>query len=182
LSDLGPVAFASPWYSSEIETIDLSGIEDPAVRAALVKIKLAAQEQSRLLMEWHQMLQYGPVPGAYFPVRWQWAQPAAGPFVVAASPWQTAVVPFSFIPVAVSASRGGSGTIDFDIDDDAGNSVFPTHSFTTPTFWNSRADFDAERVNPITVGRLFLNITGASGSAHRMAITLWCKGASRIEP
>jgi hypothetical protein len=167
-----------------METIDLSRVADPAVRAVLEKMKRVAQEQSRVLQEWHQQLQYGPVSGAYVPIQWQWAQPAAGPFVVAASPWLRNEVPFSFVPVAVTAAKLGADTFTFNLDDDGGNVIFPSQTVAAATTYNAAGQFtNGRRIVNSTPGAVGLDISAVGGATiYRMSVILWVKNASRIEP
>lgn len=183
MSNVGPSRITEPFFSSGVEGINLSEIHDPAVRRALEQLKHVAREQARIIGEWYQPLQYGPVPGAYFPLIWQWAQPAAGPFLPTGALLNHRL-PCKCIGVAVTGwCLPTTETVGVSLVVPSTAVTIFTGSITGAGLSaTAAADFASDARPSLPVERVRLDIDSVTGNVYRLSVILWCKNASRIEP
>lgn len=153
---------------------NLSGVQDEKVREHL-------EELQRFIRDAHQLIEYGPVPGAYCSVEFGWSQPLAGPFWINAYDLR-AVIPVSMIPVAVTAFADGGTDLDFQLLDDASNVFFGPETVTsgTASIWKDATDFPLGRYQ-LPAGVVALNGTGFTGNIHHLKVILFLKRAARMD-
>lgn len=152
---------------------NFAGVTDEKVREHL-------EELQRFLRDAHQLIEYGPVPGAYCSVEFGWSQPLAGPFWTNAYDLR-AVIPVSMIPVAVTAFQDGGTDLDFELLDAAANVFFgPVTVGATAEIWKDATDFPDGRYQ-LPAGVIAMNGTGFTGNIHHLKIILFLKRAARMD-
>lgn len=145
-----------------------SGSLDPKTRADLNSL-------SNVLASWWQRLNFGPIPGAYFPYRFDLDG------TLGTGTGQDGIVtPVEFRPIAFSLWVD-TGEVTVDVNDD-GTSIFASAISTSSSIANirNRQEFATDLVRPGSILTLDIDSIN-SGIPTKLHAILWCSQLSQVE-